>query len=207
LSDIVLGGFIGIGGAIVGAIIVAISSYLITKLQINARHVELNQQQKYNEQQVRIDRLVKARENVLIPLREILSKWIEFTKQDQQMLVRLEKAYKERNNNPQELERELERYKETAEKSTQVTSELAITQGQISDSILDQMIENAKEAYWKTAPERTELGRLFNNPQNMDTNSLLSKVEKYYSILHNLRGYLISANKRIEGLLSGEPSD
>lgn len=202
----VLGGLIGICGAIVGAIIAALSSYKIAQLQINARREELSQQQKYNEQQARIDRLIKARENFLIPLRETLSKWMELTKQDQQMLVRLEKAYGERNNNPQELERELERYKETAEKSTQVTSDLAILQGQISDFILDQMIENAKKAHWETAPERTELDRLFNNPQNIDTNSLLSKVEKYNSILNNLRGYLISANKRIEELLSGEPS-
>ena len=206
MSDIVLGGLIGIVGAVVGAIIAAFISYKIANLQINASREELLQQQKYNEQQARIDRLVKARENVLIPLREILSKWMEFTKQDQQMLVRLEKAYKERANNPQELERELERYKETDEKSTLVTSELAVLQGQISDLTIEHRIEAAKKAHWETALERTKLGQLFNNPQNIDTKSLLSAIKRNDLILNNLRGYLLTVNKRIEELLSGEPS-
>jgi len=195
LSDIVVGALIGVVATALGSIIIGIINYKRSKSQ-----------QRYNEQQAQIDRLVRDRERVLVPLREVMSKWMQITKQDQQMLVRLEKAYNERNNNPQELERELERYKETAEKSTQVTSELAVLQGQISDSVLDQMIEAAKKAHWETAPERTKLVQLFNNPQNMDTNSLLSAVEKYDSILNNLRGYLLTVNKRIEELLSGEPS-
>ncbi len=212
MPDIVLGGLIGIGGAIVGAIIAAISSYRIARLQINTRREELSQQHKYDEQQARIDRLVRDRERVLVPLREVLSKWMQVTKQDQQMLVRLEKAYKRvkevyTKDNAAELEKELQVYKEVAGKSTEVTSELAVLQGLISDSTLDKMIEAAKNAHWETAPERTELDRLFNNPQNTDTNALLSSIEKYDSILNNLRGYLLTVNKRIEDLLSGEPSN
>jgi len=194
LSDIVVGALIGVVATALGSIIIGIINYKRSKSQ-----------QRYNEQQAQIDRLVRDRERVLVPLREVMSKWMQITKQDQQMLVRVETANKKKYP-PQELAQEMQLWKEVADKSVQVTSELAVLQGQISDSVLDQMIEAAKKAHWETVPERTKLVQLFNNPQNVDTNSLLSAVEKYDSILNNLRGYLLTVSKRIEELLSGEPS-
>jgi len=66
MSDILQGALIGISGAIVGAVITAIIAYINTKSQLNLRIYEL-----------RTDRLIKAREQVLIPLREAIAQSLE----------------------------------------------------------------------------------------------------------------------------------
>lgn len=111
----------------------------------------------------------------------------------------------ERKYNPEEISREDKLWGDSTDKAIQVTSELAVLQGQLSDSTLNQIIETTKGAYWETSQERIKLLFIVNNPQKSDTNSLLSAIKEYNLILNNLRGYLLTVNKRIDELLSGEP--
>ena len=66
MPDIVQGTLIGITGAIVGAIIAAISSYIIAKQQINARRDELNQQLNHQKEEAYINRLIESRKEFLL---------------------------------------------------------------------------------------------------------------------------------------------
>lgn len=147
-----MGALIGFGAAILGSIIPAIISYKISKLQINARRDDLSLQQNYNEQQARIDRLIKLREGILIPLKEVMSKWIQASILELQMIVRLKTAH-ERKDNPADIAREDKLWVESSDIAQQVAIELAVLQGKLSDSTLDKMIDIAKEAFWETSRE------------------------------------------------------
>ena len=73
MSDILLGALIGVGAAVLGSIITGIISYKNSKLQISARHDELNQQLGYQEREARLDRLIEARKVLLPRLRNTIS--------------------------------------------------------------------------------------------------------------------------------------
>jgi len=206
MSDILLGALIGLGGAVLGSIIMGVISYVISKLQINARRDELNQQLTYNEKQAQINRLIELRKPVLIRLKEVVSRWMQTSVEAQQMTVRLKAAYSKKDN-PEERARESKLWKESGDKSAQISSELAVLQGQLSDSTLAQMIENVIETYWVISQELTKLQLILTNPKDLDSNSLLSVIKEYRSIQNKLRGYLLNVNKRIDDLLSGEPSN
>ncbi len=199
-----MGALIALGSVILGSIIAGVINYKNSQLQINARRDELNQQQTYNAQQAKIDRRIKLREGVLIPLKEVVSRWMEASNKDQQMVVRLKTAH-ERKDNPEEIAKEDKLWVEASDKAMQITSELAVLQGQLSDSTLAQMIETAIEAYWETSREGTRLHLILAKPNNLDTNSQLSVIKEYRSIHNKLRGYLLTVNKRIDDLLIGEP--
>ncbi|MBA7605765.1 hypothetical protein ES703_12900 [subsurface metagenome] len=204
MSDIVLGALIALGSAILVTIITGIINYKNSTLQINAHHDELRQQHTYDEQQARIDRLIKLREGVLLPLREVVSRWIEASNKSHLMAVRLKTAH-ERKYSPEEIASEDKLWRESGDKAEQITSELAVLQGKLSDSTLIQMIETAIEAYWETSQEAIKLQFILSNPKDSNTNSLLSVIKEYRSILNKLRGYLLTVNKRIDDLLIGEP--
>jgi len=195
LSDIVLGALIGAGATALGSIIIGIINYRNSKLRINVRRDE-----------ARIDRLIRVRENVLIPLREALSKWLEVSKQSEQKLAQFEIASKKKADTPS-LAEIMKDLAESWDKGTQISIELAILQGQLSDSTLNQLIEDAKTAFNAAGPQIRQITRFANDPQNLGTELLKNTLAKYDSLTNNLRGYLLTANKRIEELLAGEPSN
>jgi hypothetical protein len=207
MSDIVLGALIGFGAAALGSIITSIFNYINAKSQINARHEEMSLQQKYNEQQARAGRLIKARENVLIQLRQVISKWMQVTAQYQRILVRLSDKI---NDDPEKLASEIQDSdRKVMAESKKVASDLEVLQGQISDSKLDQLIETAKRVRESAGPQAMKIRQLLTNPQSSEGSGkdpLKHEMEGYFSNLKKLHGHLLSINKRIEDLLSGEPS-
>jgi len=205
LTDIVLGTLIGVGGTVLGSIVVGVINHISLKLQINARRDELIQQQTYNEQQARIERLIKLREPVLIPLRKVVSRWLQLQNKSSLMTKRLVAAYAEKDN-PKERASERKLWEESGEEATQITTELATLQGQLGDSSLAQMIDTVVEAYWENLQEITKLQITIVNQKDSVTNSL-ELIKEYRSSLNKLRGYLVTVMKRIDDLLIGEPSD
>lgn len=116
MSDIILGALIALGSAILVTIITGIINYKNSTLQINAHRDELNQQHTYDEQQARIDRLIKLRESVLLPLREVVSRWIEVSNKSNLMAVRLQTAHK-RKYSPEEIASEDKLWRESGDKA------------------------------------------------------------------------------------------
>ena len=130
---------------------------------------------------------------------------MEVTSQYQNILIRF---YGKKNEDLKELASELQnKDKEVIDESKEVTSELAVLQCQISDSKLDQFIEAAKRIRWEVGFKALDVRKLLDSPQGSDRDSLRNAIEEYDSNSDNLRGQLLRINKRIEELLSGEPSD
>jgi hypothetical protein len=205
VSDIVLGALIGIGGAVVGSIITGYFSYKNTRLQVNTRREELNQQLSHQEREARLHRLIDARKDYLLSLRKTLGEWMECSNKAVAMLVRVGEAHKEKANSL-ELQQESKTFEAVSNQSAELTSQLEILRGQVSDSNLDNLIEAAKKAQYDAGLEMMPLVRFFNNPQNADTSSIEAALEKYQSIIQGLRNHLLRINKRIEELLSGDLS-
>lgn len=81
VSDILLGAVISGLSLFIGSAIGAFISYKTTKAQIETRLVELQQELGHREREARRGRLIEARKNYLVPLRETVSKWaVELTR-------------------------------------------------------------------------------------------------------------------------------
>jgi hypothetical protein len=194
LSDLALGALIGVGGTIIGALIAGMTSYIITRMQINARRYDL-----------RFESLITDRKIVLIPLREAVSKSLELSNNALTMTVRLGEANK-RGADAKELREEIQLWEEVSEKSSQASSNLEILRGQISDSKLDQFIQEAISAQREESTELAMITHRAQQPENWTKEAFDKIVNDREEILKRLRSKLFTVNKRIEELLSGEPS-
>lgn len=195
MSDIVQGALIGIGGAVVGAIIAAISSYIVTKVQISTRLYE-----------VRTDRLIKTREQALIPLRAIMSQSLGLAEDALKQMVIMTEAHK-RGADAKEMEEAKKRWEEASDKSREADAEFENLRRLVSDSRLYQMIEEVKDAEGKESPKIIEIMMRAHNPQyyqNIEAFSALTRELK--EARKRIFDKLLVMNKRIEELLSGEPS-
>lgn len=76
MQDIIWAAIIGICGALIGSGVTGYVSYRISKLQMEGRNAELEQQLKHQEREARRSRLIETRSNYLNSLREITSKWV-----------------------------------------------------------------------------------------------------------------------------------
>jgi len=206
LPDIALGALIGLGGTILGALIAGVTSYIITRIQIQARRDEINLQLSYQEKESYRNRIIESRKDVLLRLRNATSEWVECSHQQTNMNVRLKKAFK---NKGESLEKELEikKYIEVSERGEQILSQLQVLRGQLSDSTLDDLIEALSEKQIAIQTARIPLLEFFNNPKGADINTILSATQREESLRNELRKELLKVNKRIEELLSGELSD
>jgi len=199
LSDILLVAIVGVGGTALGSITTGIISHFNSKQQIKARLEEIDQQQDYSREQAEIERLIKHREPVLLHLREIMSKWVQLSGEAQRMTVRLKRA------DPRDRADENKLWEESLDQSAQVTSELEVVQGQLSDATLGQMIEKVIETYEEISKDSIRLHLLLVDTKSSDDTSRILK--EYRLIQNKLRGYLLPINKRIDELLVGRPSD
>lgn len=206
MSDIVLGALIGISGAIVGAIIAALSSYIITRLQINARREELNQQLSYQEREAQRARLIESRKDLLHRLRNTISEWVDCSNRQINMIVRLEKAFKEYDDASAARQLEIHEFNEVSERGKQVASQFEILRRQVSDNKLSELIEAVTETQYEVNTARQPLIRFFNNPSGVDANTIESALHKDESLRNEVSKKVLQVNKRIEELLSGEPS-
>ncbi len=196
MSDILLGALIGIGGAIVGASITAFIAYINTKSQLNLRIYEL-----------RTGRLIRARERVLIPLREAMSQSLELLNSALIMMVRMKEAQK-RGDSKESIRKEIQLWEEVSDKSIEVSANLEMLKGQVSDLQLYKMIEEAKIAQENENEKIIEITMLVNNPRTWnDAEALRTAVNELKEVRKRIFSALLPVNKRIEELLSGEPSN
>ena len=195
MSDIVQGALIGLGGAIVGAIITAAIAYINTKSQINLRIYEL-----------RTNNLIKAREQVLIPLREIISQSLQFANSALIMMIRARGAYK-RQEDPEEIREEIQGWEEASRKSSEAKAKFEILRSQITDTRLYQMIEEVENVDEKERPKIMEAVILVqSNIKNLNM-EIFNKTDKDIAeARRRIFDKLLPVNKRIEELLSGEQS-
>ncbi|MBL7126633.1 MAG: hypothetical protein ISS58_05450 [Dehalococcoidales bacterium] len=194
MSDIVQGALIAIAGTIVGAIITAIIAYINTRSQLNLRLYEL-----------RTDRLTKAREKVLIPLREAISQSLELSNNHLRLMVQMGEANKKEDKI--ELSEAIRRWEEASEKSKEADANLEILIGQLSDSQLLRMIEEVQTNQAKEGEKVIEVTVLAHQPESWNIRTM-KRLNSELREIHNITlEKLLPVNKRIEELLSGEPSN
>ncbi len=193
MPEIVQGALIGIAGAIVGATITAIVAYINAKSQLNLRIYEL-----------RTDRLIKAREQVLIQLRKAIVQSLEFSNHYLRLMVQMGEANKKADKT--ELREAIKRWEEASDKSEEAKSNLEILIGQLSDSQLLQMIEEVKTAQEEENAKVIEVTVLAHQEESRNIETL-KRLNKEFREIHNRTlNKLLPVNKRIEELLSGEQS-
>lgn len=194
MSDIAQGALIGISGAIVGAFITATVAYINTKSQLNLRMYEL-----------RTDRLIKAREKVLIPLREAINLSLELSNNYLKLMVQMGEANKKEDKT--DLRAAIKRWEEASGQSTAAKSNLEILIGQLSDSQLLRMIEEVKTAQEGESEKVIEVTVLAHKPESWNIQTM-KRLRDELAVFHGTTlSKLLPLNRRIEELLSGEPSN
>jgi hypothetical protein len=204
MSEIAQGALIGIIGTIVGALITGIISYKIAKQQINASRKALSQQLKHKEQEALIDNLIKAREKVLIPLRDALGSSLALANNALILMVQMGEANKK--SDKAELRKAIQRWEEASRKSSEANTELYKLRSQISDSQLDQMIDDVTVSKEQEDINIIELVAHAHEPESWDINTMRGINNELNVIRKRIFDRLLPVNKRIEELLSGEPS-
>ena len=194
MSDIVQGALIGISGAIVGAAITAIIAYINTKSQLNLRIYEL-----------RTDRLIKARERVLPPLREAMTQSLELANNALIMMIRMDGSY-QRNADAKGIKEGIRLWEEASQKSSEASTKFEILRNQVSDARLCQMIEEVKNAEEKEEPKIIEAVSRAQDTKNMNLVTARAINKDIAEARKRILDKLLVMNKRIEELLSGEPS-
>lgn len=192
MSDIVQGALIAISGAIVGAGITAIIAYINNKSQVNLRIYEL-----------RTERLIKVREGVLIPLREVIAQSLEFANKALILMIRMDGAYK-RQEEPEKIWKEIHRWEEASEKSSEILAKLEILRSQVSDIRLYHMIEEVKNSAEEENPKIIAAVMRIQNTKNLNIEIVRATLENLAEARKRIFDKLLPVNKRIEELLSGE---
>ncbi len=205
MPDIVLGALIGVVSAALGAVITGIINHRNAKLQINARRDELNQQLSHQEREAQRNSLIEARKDLLLPLRNAISEWVECSHQVTNMTVRFKNALKEDKASPSR-QLETKEFWEVMERGKRLSSQLRILHGQISDDMLDKRIEALRKTQYEVDLERMPLLRFVNNPGSADIDTLEAALQKDESVRKKVWNQVVQVNKRIEELLIGEPS-
>ena len=203
MPDIVLGALIGVVSAVVGYIM----SYRNTKLQLDARRNELNQQLSYQEREAKRNRLIEARKDLLLRLRHTLSEWVDVSNMQVNMIERLKNAFEKYEESSPARQLEIIEFNKVSEQGKQISSQFEILRGQVSDNTLSNLIEAVKETQYEVDTARMPLIRFFNNPSGSDISSLESAFREDESLHRKVWKQVLQVNKRIEELLSGEPSD
>ncbi len=189
--------------AIVSGLVGFAGSYLVTKSQNDARLDELRLRLDRESEEAKRNRVIEARKSYLVPLREVLSKWLRASNDNYSAAVRFQAA-QEKGDEARLRETFIELLKQM-EESRGLSIQLDIHRGQISDAKLDQLIERATKADSNTAVERMRLVDWLNKNAALDAATIRAEWSRYEAILSQLRAELVPINKRIEELLSGEP--
>lgn len=207
VSDIAQGALIGITGTMIGALITGIISYIIAKQQINASREALNQQLKYKEQETLIDNLIKAREKVLIPLREAVSSSLVLADNALVLTVQMQEANKKPDK--KELSEAIQRWEEAFHKAREADTGLAKLRYQISASHLGKIIDEVIMSGEREDINIAELVIRAHELKGWDidiSNKARSITDGLKVIRKRIFDKLLPVNRRIEELLSGEPS-
>ena len=192
MSEILQGALIGIGGAIVGAVITAIISYINNKSQVELRIYEL-----------RSENLIRSREKVLVPLREALAESVEYANKALKMMVRMKGAYK-RKEEPKRISEEISRWKEASEKSVEFLTRMEILRSQVSDSGLYNMIEEVNKSVDEENPKIIAAVMSVQDTKVVSLEMVQAVAKELGEARKRIFDKLLPVNKRIEELLSGE---
>lgn len=192
MSEVVQGALIGIGGAIVGAAITAIIAYVNNKSQVNLRIYEL-----------RTERLISAREKVLLPLREAIAQSLEFANQALILMIRMQGAFK-RKEEPKRVWEEIRAWGEAAEKSSEALSKLEVLKSQVGDIRLYHMIEEVNKSAEEENPRIIAAVLRVQDTKNLDIEIVRAVARDLAEARKRIFDKLLPVNERIEELLSGE---
>jgi hypothetical protein len=194
MSDVLQGAIIGVAGAIVGALITAVIAYINTKSQLNFRIYEL-----------RTERLIKSRTDVLLSLGKTLNIWSQCSSEEMKLMVQMGEANK--NGNTTEITKSIERWYKMSEKRDEARFDMKVLVGQLSDSQLLKMIKEVEEAQTNENSKIIEITTLAHKPESLNV-ATMKKLNKEATHYHDITlSKVIPLNKRIEELLSGEPAD
>ena len=192
MSEIVQGALIGIGGAIVGAALTAIVAYVNNKSQVNLRIYEL-----------RTENRIRAREKVLLPLREAIAQSVEFANQALILMIRVKGAYN-RQEEPDRIREEIRRWNEASEKSSEVLTRLEILRIQVGDRQLYNMIEDVKESAEEETPKIIAAVLRVQGTERLNIETLRAIAAELTEARKRIFDKVLPVNERIEKLLSGE---
>jgi len=104
------------------------------------------------------------------------------------------------------LRKAIQRWEEASEKSSAADNELYILRNQINGSQLDQMIDEAITSKEQEDINIIELVVCAHKPESWDIDTTKGIQNKLKVIRKRVFDKLLPVNKRIEELLSGEPS-
>ena len=173
-------------------------------MQLAARNEESRLQIDHQAQEALRDRRIEARKGYLPTLQETISEWMVATTSTLSLAARVQVAYEKRAEDPAHYQEESREWDSSIDESQKVSTELEALRGQVSDAILDILIDTAQEGEKETGLQRLRLVRLFNDPPT-DVGAIETANERYNEILRQHRGALRAVSLRIEELLTGEP--
>jgi hypothetical protein len=141
----------------------------------------------------------------LIPLREAINQSLELSNRYIILMVQMGEANKKADKT--ELGEAIKRWEEASSKSKEAKSNLEILIGQLSDSQLLQMIEEVKTAQEEENTKVIEVTVLAHQPENLNIETVKRLNSEFKEFHKSTLDKLLPVNKRIEELLSGEPSN
>lgn len=215
MSEISWAAIIGASGALIGSGITGCISYFIARLQSGARNVELEQQLKHQEREARRSRLIETRSRYLIPLREIVSKWVielnHFINEVEKLGVEIgnQKQYSYSSREDGKL-RGQALLNEIGSKMEALRGELEIALGQVTDKKLSDVIN---ELLFKEISVRLDSWPILSHEMNlwMKRGTSIASINKALDDIRvaswQLQDHLQQVNKRIEELLIGDEAE
>ncbi len=203
--ELIFVALISASSAILGAALSAIATYKVTSRQVSAAREQLALQLLHSSKEARRERLIKARQDVLLRLREVCSEWVQKAEAHVTAAFALKFAA-EGATAGESLREEFQRFEKATTESQEASTQLAMLRGQLSDSELDRLVGEASDAQEQAGLELVTLTR------KLHAGSVTAEVaEGVYSELkdhsNRLRERTRAVAQRIELLLTGENAE
>ena len=200
MSDIALVAIISVSGALLASIVTAVLSYYITKKQVQARTEEHLKQLEHDRLERRRDRLSLSRKDYLIRLRIKINEYMINSTAFSARITELAQA-KENN---QDISSRLPEFVTLMQKSRELTDEIQILSGQISDARLYVMVKDIEKSIDDAGKQLAPYIRVFSNSRDVDTYTLQKLFDEMQITKANLHKQTIPISKHIEELLIGD---
>lgn len=207
MSEITWATLIGVAGALIASAITGCISYFISRVQTNARNAELEKQLNHQEREARRNRLIATRERYLIPLREIVSKWVvalSHMANEAERFARDIKAqhrpypfigYKVSRESHKDTLKEIENQIEN------LMGDLAIARAQAYDDKLNAAIDKVFHQYLRVSIESIAMQAY---QSKLKDKTIDETLETLKTASLELRGDVQQISRRIEELLVGD---
>lgn len=200
MSDITLTAIISVSGALLASIITAVLTYFITKRQVKSRNEEHYRQLDHERLERRRDRLSLAREDYLKSLRKTLNEYMLYYGAVSARITEFVQL-KERGEN---IGGRWGEFDTLANKTKELTENLTVLRGQLSDTKLYDMVIEFEESVHAISQQMALYTRKLVNGKNTDVDILEEVFKESNKIRETLHRRTIPINKRIEELLIGD---